>query len=373
MKMKVLELFCKSFDVGGEETIVFNIYENMNRKNIQIDFCAQYNGGNEEYRNKIINNGDHFFAMKKRNDNIFSRGLYFLDVYYLLKHQKYDIVHIHSGNLLGFALGVIVAKKNTHKIILHSHNTGIKSWKNSLLKKVCTPLMQQADIFLACSKEAATFKFPIKVIEQNQYEVIKNGIPYELYLYNESIRIQYRKKFNINEKELVLGFVGRLVDQKNPLLLLDILKQLKIRKPNVKLIIVGDGKLKCELEKNVKIYGLQKYVLFLGSRSDVYNIMQAFDVFLLPSRYEGLGIVAIEAQASGLPTFVSSAVPEEANISNLFYKLHNDNSIDEWVKLITKHLNHDRKMSMVTNILNSGFSIQQTANRIQEIYEGALK
>ena len=370
--IKVLELFGEPFAVGGEETIVYNIYENMDKENIQIDFLAQYSGKNEEMRKSIEGSGSNFFAFKEQKDNYFGRIKYFKEVKKFLKKHDYDIVHIHSGSIMGFVFSIIATHNKKRFVIVHAHNTGIMDWKKELIKKIFTPVFLKANKFLGCSQNAIECKFPKQIFNKRKYEIIKNGIDYKKFIFNIKIREDYRIKLKIEEKTLALGFVGRLVEQKNPLFLVNILEKLITKNKNIKLYIIGDGKLRNSLLELIKEKKLEDYVVMLGNRNDVNNIMQVLDILLLPSLFEGLGIVAVEAQSSGLPVIVSQAIPDEAKISkNYFYKIYNYNS-EEWADMIMKITKKSKRKNMEREIISNGYDIKSTSKRIKDIYmEGA--
>lgn len=367
-KIKVLELFGEPFAVGGEETIVYDIFKNMDKKNIHIDFLAQYSGKNEMMRKDIIADGAKFFSFQEQKDNYIGRVKFFIKVKRFLKKNDYNIVHIHSGSILGFILAIMATSDDKRYIIAHSHNTGIINWKKKLIKRIFTPVLLKANMFLGCTKEAIEFKFPQNVIKTGNFEVVKNGIKYKQFLYNEEIREEYRDILNIKDNTIALAFIGRLVEQKNPIFLVDILESVLKKNTNIKLFIVGEGELEQDLTHLIKEKGLDNYVILLGNRNDVNKLMQAFDVLLFPSLFEGLGIVAVEAQAAGLPVLVSKGVPEAAKIGEeYFYRINNYNS-DKWGEKILEVIKTTKRKNTQKEIINSGYDIKDTARRIRDIY-----
>ena len=285
-----------------------------------------------------------------------------------MKKNDYNIVHIHSGSILGFILAIMATSDDKRYIIAHSHNTGIINWKKKLIKRIFTPVLLKANMFLGCTKEAIEFKFPQNVIKTGNFEVVKNGIKYKQFLYNEEIREEYRDILNIKDNTIALAFIGRLVEQKNPIFLVDILESVLKKNTNIKLFIVGEGQLQQDLTHLIKEKGLDNYVILLGNRNDVNKLMQAFDVLLFPSLFEGLGIVAVEAQAAGLPVLVSKGVPEAAKIGEeYFYRINNYNS-DKWGEKILEVIKTTKRKNTQKEIINSGYDIKDTARRIRDIY-----
>ena len=162
--------------------------------------------------------------------------------------------------------------------------------------------------------------------------MLKNGVDIEKYKYNEKVREEYRKKLNI-DKKIVYGHVGRFHPQKNHEFLIDLFYEISLKQDNSILLLVGDGELIDRIKNKVKELKLEDKVLFLGFREDIDKLMNAMDYFLFPSLYEGLGIVTIEAQTSGLLTFVSKEIPEDANITSNFYRI---DSFDKYLILKLK-------------------------------------
>lgn len=366
---KILEVFTKTFECGGEETIVFNLFKNMDKEDLDFTFMTQYNGKNEEFRNEILKQGGKFIAVEGLEDNYIGKIIFFRKLAKELKKSKFDVIHIHSGNIIGFVLGMLAVRKSKNSyIILHSHNSGFDTFKNKILKKLFNRTLLRADKYLACSKEAAIAKFPKKVIDEEKFEIIKNGIELESYQFDLETRQEVRKNLDIADDELLMGFVGRLEDQKNPLFLLELLEKMISMRPNARLAIIGDGSLKEQMKEICKIKNLEDRVLFLGERKDVPKLMQAFDLLLLPSKYEGLGIVVIEAQAASLPVFVSENVPEEGNITELFNKISLQQTQNEWCETILNKTVNNKRISREEQINQSAYNIKDSSNRLKEIY-----
>lgn len=290
---------------------------------------------------------------------------------FLSKHH-YDIVHINSGSIFALAFGAKIAKKyGAKKIIVHSHCTGNDNLKYRIIKITSAPIfLKNATHYFACSKEAATWKFPNKIIKNGNYEIIKNGIELERFKFSQDIRNKYRENLGL-DNQFVIAHVGRFTDQKNHEFLIKIFAQLKNKCNNCKLLLIGDGPNKNKIIDIVKELGIDSSVVFLGIRNDVNNILQAADIFVFPSKFEGLGIVAIEAQAAGLPTLCSENIPNEANQTDLFYKLDLSDDINFWVNKILELKNKKSELNRIDYIQKlklAGYDAKDSARRLEDIY-----
>ena len=221
-----------------------------------------------------------------------------------------------------------------------------------------------------CSKPAGIWTFGSKAVDSGKVKFIKNGIETEKFVYNDQIRILKRKELGLNNK-LVVGHVGRFMQQKNHTFLIDIFQELHKKQPNSVLVLVSDGKLMNEVKNKVHTYGLDDAVLFLGNRNDVNELMQAFDVFVFPSLWEGLPLTGIEAQTAGLPVFMSDVITDEVCITNNIYKMSLKQSATEWANKIFSVTNNHKRENMKQQVIDAGFDIRTTADWLQEFYLNA--
>ena len=231
--------------------------------------------------------------------------------------NHYDVLHLNNCFWTGFLLEELAREAGIRKVIVHSHSTFIDEpdakrreelyRRHEEVKKAFST--ELATDFWACSQMAADWLFGPQ-IPKDRIRIIKNAIEAEKYRFDEEKRAQVRKELNL-EDALVLGTVGRLSFSKNHEFLIELLKEIRKSHPKVKLLIIGEGDLRGALETQIQENGLEDAVLLLGWKSNVEDYLQAMDIFLLPSRFEGLGIAAVEAAASGLPAVVSDQVPED--------------------------------------------------------------
>lgn len=286
-----------------------------------------------------------------------------------MKKNNYSAVHINSVSLLGLMMGVIVSKKNSVKnIIVHSHNDGLMTIKYRLVKVVSDYILKKyANYFFACSERAAMWKFPRNVIEGKKYKVIKNGIDTEKFKFDTKIREEYREQLRI-QKKFVLGHVGRFEEQKNHEFIINVFQEvLKINK-NAVLILIGEGNLKERIENIAKEKKIQENIMFLGIRDDVNYILQAMDVFVFPSIFEGLGIAVIEAECSGLPVICSDKLPKEVEITDRVHKISLAKGAEKWADKILKVKDKSNREIYYKEINCNGYDIKEVANKMEEFY-----
>ena len=367
-KRRILEVFGEPIISGGQEAFAINVVKNFNEEGTVIDFYTPYYCGNGYYRSIVENKGGKVFeeglpfTPGKGRENIFQP---------LVRHLKknlYNVVHVHSGSLSVLALVSKAAHQcGVPKIVVHSHSPAEHESLHHLAAKMryAGALKKYPTDYLACSKSAAAWKYPRKIAE-NKTIIIKNGIDLELYRPNDAIREEVRKKLGIAETTKVIGQVGRFSHEKNHEFSVKLLKQLLDRGNDVKLLLLGDGELRNDIERLVAESHLESFVLFTGNVTDVSGYMQAMDVMILPSLYEGLPLTGVEAQAAGLPLVVSSGVSEEINISGDVKRISLD-SIEEWIRTIENAAVKRKDYSEI--LRGKGYDIMQTVYEIRKVYQ----
>ena len=228
-------------------------------------------------------------------------------------------------------------------------------------------MKKYATDYFACSYLAGEWLFGKNNIKNGKVKVIHNAVNYDRFKYDEKIRKEIRKEFKIKDNELLFGNVGRFIVQKNHTFLIDIFKEIHKKNKNTKLILVGIGEKEEEIKEKVKRLDLDNFVIFAGFRKDVNKIMQAMDVFLLPSICEGLPIVGVEAQAAGIPSFASKdVVTSEAKISKVFNFISLDKKAEEWADII---LNSDlTRKDTKDELKKAGYFIEDSAKELVDFY-----
>ena len=366
---RVLELFGEPFSDGGQEAFVMNIVRAIDLTDLCIDVFTPYGCTNEYYK-KIIedNHGkvthcDLPFTPGKSRTNI--RPV----IHNYFKNNQYDVVHIHTGSVSVLALAAEEAKKaGIKKVIVHAHTGQLhKNLKHELVKVFYEPkITGNADVFCACSAQAAAWQYSEKTA-RNDVVIVKNGIDVEQFRFDPSIRETMRKSLNISPDEYVIGNVGRFTDEKNQAFLVELFRVIAETDNQVRLLLVGTGDNFPAIEQTIQQYHLEERVILTGSVHNVSDYLQVMDVFVVPSKYEGLSLVSIEAQAAGLPLVASDTLPKDVKLSEdvTFLSLEEDRNV--WCSSILRYKNHDRKNNL-DSIYANGFSVQDTAKIMRDIY-----
>lgn len=346
-------------EAGGTQSFLMNLYRNIDRSKVQFDFLVEYEE-KEFYDDEIISlGGKIYYTNFRKTLNLIKFKRTMSDI--LKDHPEYKIVHIHA-TAIGKICTDVARKCGVKTIIAHTHNnSAVKDWKyypKILLRKLYT---NGPTDFFACSEDAGRYTFKNK-----KFTVIYNAIDIDKFLFNQEVRENFRKELNIEDK-FVIGNIGRLHEQKNQSFLIDIFYEIQKNKDNAILLIIGKGPLENELKEKVSNLGINNKVYFLGNRKDVERIYQGMDVFVLPSLFEGLGIVAVEAQVSGLPVVASTGVAKEANITNNIQNIDLNDSIDTWKEAICKS-NVESRNSVEKIVRNSKFDVKNNAKFLQEFY-----
>ena len=368
--VRVLEVFGEPISIGGQESYVMSALTHMDLSEIKVDMFTPYYCDNKGYvefiesRGGKITEGQMPFVVggtRREIIPIFER---------YLKTNNYDVVHIHSGSISVLAYYARVASKSgIKKVIVHSHSSGIKeNIKHILIKLYASRLfIKYATDYCACSVEAARWKFPASILPK--VKILNNGVDLEVFKFKPEVREKLRKELEIDNETLVLGHVGRFTYEKNQVFLLDILKMYieKHHTGRIKLILVGDGNELVRVKDKAKKLGLSKNVLFVGASNNVSNYMQVFDVFLFPSLYEGLGIVGIEAQATGLPVIASTGIPKTMKVTDNVKFISLDEP-ERWCSSI-KSYNCYRTLSAGSLVKAKGFDLYDTSKIVKQLYD----
>lgn len=338
--------------------MLMNYYRHMDREKIQFDFL-EHRRDRAAYDDEIESLGGRIFRLPRLNP-LSSDYFHALNAFFAV-HPEYRIVHSHLDCMSAYPL---CAAKNA-KVpvrIAHAHSTSQdRNWKlvfKLISKKLIS--LYTTDLF-ACSADAGEWMFGTKDVH-----ILPNAIDIERYAFNLLIRNQTRKVLGLDDA-FVIGHVGRFSAVKNHSFLTDVFAQIKRQEPNSKLLLVGAGSEMQAVQQKVKALGLGADVIFTGVRNDVANLMQAMDVFVFPSLYEGLGIVLIEAQSAGLPCVVSDVIPREAYLTDLVTAEKLSSSVETWAeKILEKRevLRTDRRAEIAAH----GFDITTEAVKLQEFY-----
>lgn len=367
--MRVLNVFGEPFSNGGQEAFTINVLQAIDKNDLSIDFYTPYYCDNEYYRAIIEEYGGMIYEIGLNFMPGKSRLNIIKPLIKFLKQNHYDVVHIHSGSILCLAYSAFAASIcHVKKIIVHSHCTNERETIKHFLAKCFTlPLILCCPTdYFACSKEAGKWKFP-SFICKHRLKVVKNGIDVNKFCFNQEIRSRIRRELNISDNSFVIGHVGRFSYEKNHEFLIDIFRKIHNRDSQALLLLVGDGELKGKIMERVKQENLSSSVIFYGSCSNVSQLYQAMDCFLFPSKFEGLGIVAIEAQAAGLKILCSDMIPKETEITELIGYMALLDSFEKWAERVQSFKSYHRENTSEV-IKEKGYEISDICEDIKQIY-----
>ena len=353
-----------SLNIGGSQAMIVNFYKSIDRTQVQFDFIIDR--PSETYFKETVEalgakvfemptfTGYNFLQIKKAWNSFFK------------DHPEYKILHSHVRSYA--SLYIPIAKKHGLKTIIHSHSTSNGSGLSSVVKRIMqSSLKRKADYLFACSEESGRWLFGNKALTKSNYKMIPNAVDTNKFAFNTDTRAQMRKTLGIEDDTVVYGHVGRLHPSKNHTFLLDVFKDVLAKKPNALLLLVGDGELRSEIEAKINALNIQRSVIMLGARSDVAELLQAMDVFVFPSRWEGLPVTVVEAQAAGLPCFISDTITKDVNTSSLVKYLPIDNGVETWSNELTA-ADITRK-DVISDIKAAGFDIEETTKQLSEFYK----
>lgn len=357
--LRVLQVVT-NMDRGGLETMLMNYYRNIDRTRVQFDFLT-HRQEKAAYDDEILSLGGKIYHLprlvpwsstyRKALDDFFKT------------HPAYSIVHVHQDCLSA----VILKAAKLHGVpmrIAHSHSSSQdKNWKYPIKLFYKKFIPKYATALMACSRQAGDWMFNREV-----FSVFPNAINARIYKYDCLTKAGIRQALLIRQNSLVIGTIGRLSPAKNHIFLLDIFSQLVKRVPNATLLLVGDGELRPIIEEKVKKLNITDRVIMTGVRADIPDLLQAMDVFILPSRYEGLGIVAVEAQASGLPCIISDKVPAECIVTDgLVSQVKLADGAAAWAERILLCRGADR-FARYGEVKAAGYDIVENAKKLEEFY-----
>lgn len=350
---------------GGVEAVVMNYYRNIDHEKIQFDFICDDDSTNIPY-DEIEKMGGKVILIPPYQ-KIFK---YHKELKRVLKEGKYQIVHSHINTLSVFSLFAAKCAKVPVRIA-HSHSTTNKKEKNkNFIKQILRPFSKLfATDYMCCSELAGRWLFGDKEYDKGNVYLLNNAIDLEKFKYDENIRNEKRKELNIADDTMVIGHVGRFVEQKNHRFLIDIFNEIHKQKEKSILLLVGQGPLMEEIKEKVKKLGLEKQVIFLGQRNDINELYQAFDVFCLPSLYEGLPVVGVEAQATGLLCLFSDDMTKETKVLDTTKFISLSYSAKKWADLLLSNCVKFERRNTESEITRNNFNIKKEKAKLEEKYK----
>lgn len=367
------------FGGGGIGVFLLNLYKTIDKDIVQFDFaqsCVNDQVLKTLEAQAVLDMGARIYNLPlvRQHPLKFSKQLKLI-----MLNNNIDILHCHL-TMLTQLIPIKIAAENSIPIIIHSHSAGRYFNRNFFTNMLHTDFIAAADNltvythkhnkkiidrykckYMACSKEAG-----IAMFGQQAFTVLPNAIPVDKFQYTPERTKNEKNKLNIQDK-FVIGHIGRFEFEKNHDFLLDIFASIKKKVDNAVLLLVGDGIGRSSIEEKVRILNLSNEVLFLGNRNDVPDLLQAMDVFILPSRYEGLPLSVVEAQAAGLPCLISDVVGREAKIlpETIFISLQK--SPADWAEEALKYKAFYRK-NTYADVVKAGFDVNGTAKTMSAYY-----
>lgn len=353
---------------GGKKNLIMEYFRHIDKTKVQMDIIC--NDDSDAIPNEEIGmlGGRVFLVPSFKNLWGHTKELY--DIF---QKEKYDIVHAYNSTMNLFPM--YAAKKAGVKVrISESLSMAAKGEFKTYIKYFLKPFSTlYANYYMSCGVDCGIFQFGQKKFDEGKIAIFKTAINSKFNAYNEELRIVTRKKFGWEDK-VVYGFIGRFEPQKNPIFLIDIMEEIKRRQPNAQFVIIGAGGLEDKMKKRIKETGIEESMAWLGRREDIQQFYNAFDGFLLPSLYEGLPVVGLEAQCCGLPIFFSTEITPEAAASDLavYTSLKESPAIwaDKIISIVQKNISNRR--SHCDDIIKAGFDSHAESERLQKFYLDAL-
>lgn len=358
-----------SLNIGGAEINAMNILRNIDLEKYQYEFLV-FDQTPGDFEGEAIHLGAKIVRMQEPKLD-YKQFLAKFDA--LLNAEKYDVIHVNT--LWNSGLLLKIAKKNHVPIrICHSHSTessANENFKYKIYKSFMRNfILSNATNYIGCGKDAGNYLYGQKTF-QLKGEIIYNGINIEDFRFNPDVRKRVRDSLHIASEEVVIGHVGRLAPVKNHSFMIELLDQLVTDGKNVKMIFVGDGPDYEKIQQELVKRNLEKQCILLGSRKDVNEILQAFDILLFPSLFEGFPVSLVEAQASGLPCVISGNITEEAVLTEHCTRISLEDQ-ESWKKQLLEHISNPVKREAVDiGLIERSFDSKCTAEKWEAIYDGA--
>ena len=352
-------------DRAGQETFIMNLYRHIDKTQIQFDFlCTSPQKG--DFDEEIRSLGGKIYCLPEniiKIPHLHNLGIILCYKNFFTQHPEYQIIHFHNYHAFSVLVQLIGAKLGkVQHIIVHSHNTFAP---NPNIHKIIKPLLNIFNIKrFACSAPAGKWMFG-----NTDYQILNNGIEIENYIFNKDDRKKFREEIGVDESVKLICHIGRFNYQKNHKFLIDIYKDICSFDKDIRLLLIGRGELEEEIRKYAHALGILDQIIFCGIRADIPAILSGCDLFILPSLFEGLGIVLIEAQTNGIPVICSDTIPSEAILCNNVEQLSLNDDKSLWIKTITKQINIERKIDNYQLVEKGGYSINDTANQLTNIYK----
>ena len=367
--MKKVLVWGATDTVGGVEAVLWNYISNIPTDLVRFDFINTYSHISIE--DKVKERGSKVISLPNRKSNILQ---YKKEIRRFMKQHaaEYDAVWLNDCMFGNIDILKLAKKYHIKRRVIHAHNSlNMGGGFSRLIRhKINSYLLRfYVTDYWACSQLAAEWSYPKDINKKGKVNIIPNAVDIRNFRVDKNVRIKYRTELGI-EGKVVFGHVGRFHYQKNHLFLIDVFSCIHKLIPDSVLILIGTGEDEEKTRKQVKKYEIENSVKFLGQRFDTAQLYQAMDAFLLPSLFEGLPVVMVEAQAAGLPCFVSDTITRESDISGNVAFISLKESKEDWAKKIVAYMNSFIRRDVSDIIQKNGYSIQEATLRLQKIFVG---
>jgi len=356
-------------DSGGKKNLIMEYYRHIDRNKVQFDFICD-SDSQAIPREEIESLGGRVYEIRPYQNIIGNM----VDVYKLCKKNRYPVMHAYNSTMNLFPMFVAKVSGVPVRISESLSMAHEGDWKTKI-KKILRPMSKWfANYYMSCGDDCGRWQFGDKLFDAGKVDVFKTVINTEFNAYNPELRNKTRKEFGWEDK-IVIGHIGRFTPQKNSVHLIEIFAAVVKKEPEAILCLIGDGELKEEMMAKIDELGIKDQVNYLGRREDIQQFYNAMDMFLLPSLYEGLPVVGLEAESCGLPMFFSTEVTREANACELGHFIDLAESETVWADEILKavHENMPIRRSHAKEVAEAGFDSASEAMRMQRYYFTALK
>jgi len=346
---------------GGTETMLMNHYRALDREKVQFDFLV-HTDKECAYDKEIESLGGRIYHAMPIRPWRYLQYFRWLNNFFAEHAHEFIAVHGHIQENTGFALHY--AKKYGIANRLMSSHTAPKTLDYKFIFREFARFYFQrsATTYLACGVDAGKYLY-----RGHEFIVMKNAIESDKFKFNQEKRLEVRRKLGISDSESVIGHVGRFGPEKNHTFIIDLFKEFYKVNHHAKLVLVGDGCLINRIKKQVADEHIENNVLFLGLRSDIYDLLQAFDVYLMPSLYEGLPVSVIEAQAAGLPCVLSTTVDDECDVTGNVSFISLDAPKSIWIKAIMDNLSRQR-VDCQQSVIKAGYDVNNNLKTLLPLY-----
>lgn len=361
--------FCEKWESGGIESFLSNVLLHMDAEAVQVDIIVA-ELAESIFVQPLRERGVRFIELSGKQRNLRENHRMFRE---LLRSEKYDILHLNIFHGLSLCYACLAEREGVPVRIAHSHNTALRQSRTRVFKQLIHQTAKElftgsATELWACSEAAAEFLFSKRILQANGAQFVPNGIDTNRFRFDAAIRNEVRKELGLDGK-FVIGNIGRLCYQKNQDFLLDVFSEVVRCRPESRLLLIGEGEAEADLRRKAARLGISDAVIFYGTSSHIEQLLWAMDVFAFPSRFEGLGIAAVEAQAVGLPVLCSEHVPDEACVTPQLQFLALHDGAARWAeKLLELGSSRYDRAESASAVRKAGFDIADVSAWIEARY-----